>query len=64
MTIIIGLLHLQLTDHAKELLEFTSADFYISCIYIVIGSQVLYSRWKFITLKVQYTTVGYSSQLF
>jgi hypothetical protein len=30
------------------------------------GSQVrrFYSQWKFITLKAQYTTLDYSSQLF
>jgi hypothetical protein len=30
----------------------------------VTNSQVLYSRWKFTTLTVQYTTLDYSSQLF
>jgi hypothetical protein len=32
--------------------------------YIVTISQVLYSRWKFTTLTVQYTTLDYSSHLF
>jgi hypothetical protein len=31
---------------------------------IVTNSQVLYSRWKFTILTVQYTTLDYSSQLF
>jgi hypothetical protein len=33
-------------------------------IYIVTNSQVLYSRWNFITLTVQYTTLDYSQQLY
>jgi hypothetical protein len=36
----------------------------IETIYIVTNSQVLYSRWQFITLKVQYTTLDYTRQIF
>jgi hypothetical protein len=45
-------------DNADE----TSVFLYVIQIYCNI-SQVLYSRWNFNALTVQYTTVDYSSQL-
>jgi hypothetical protein len=50
------------TQHSL-LSQFSPTNF-TQPIYIVINLQGSISRWKFITLRIQYTTLDYSQQLF